>query len=482
MVESSGIRLGRGIRPGIGVLTLVLSSALAGTAPAQTTAPQIERDVRQPGRTTDTTVRGTETQRESLGPATRFEGRDVTFDEILRDPDNTDLNYAFALTQIRQGDLLGALSTLERILLREPNIPRVRLLYAVVLYRLNAVGEAERELDNVLKLQMDDGLRRELEYYRSEMARERKQTKFTAIVRLGWNFDSNRNVAPISRNVISSGAFVPGPREIGAHSLESLVVVEGEHDLGFQRRHRLIGAVTGFYDRSLRSERFTLGAADVRGGIALDFTPFEIRIQPHYRWAHLERDTVLSATGGSIRLDWLTKRDVSVFAFFEGEYQVFNGTANSPVSRFRTGAEWRGGAGVRWVVTPEHRVTLTAAGIRKEAREGFFDYSGAQVGVEHGWLLGRGMYLLSTVSWEGDWYDEADLVINATKREDHILRVRTIFGVPFATLTGWSDAPRPIRDIGISVGFEYTRAFSNIDNYRYHNYRVMGALTKRFDF
>jgi hypothetical protein len=86
------------------------------------------------------------------------------------------------------------------------------------------------------------------------------------------------------------------------------------------------------------------------------------------------------------------------------------------------------------------------------------------------------------VSWEGDWYDEADLVINATKREDHILRVRTIFGVPFATLTGWSDAPRPIRDIGISVGFEYTRAFSNIDNYRYHNYRVMGALTKRFDF
>jgi hypothetical protein len=60
--------------------------------------------------------------------------------------------------------------------------------------------------------------------------------------------------------------------------------------------------------------------------------------------------------------------------------------------------------------------------------------------------------------------------------------VRTIFGVPFATLTGWSDAPRPLRDVGISVGFEYTRAFSNIDNYRYHNYRVMTSLTKRFDF
>ena len=170
MVEASGIRRGRGIRQSAGV-SAALCIALAGTALAQTTAPQVERDVQRPGSATESTVRGSESQRESLGPASTFQGRDVTFDEVLRDPDNVDLNYAYALTLIRQGDLLGALSTLERILLRNPNIPRVRLLYAIVLYRLNAVDEASRELDNVLKLQMDGGLRRELEYYRSEVAR-----------------------------------------------------------------------------------------------------------------------------------------------------------------------------------------------------------------------------------------------------------------------------------------------------------------------
>lgn len=481
MVEASGIRRGRGIRQSAGV-SAALCIALAGSALAQTTAPQVERDVQRPGSATESTVRGSESQRESLGPASTFQGRDVTFDEVLRDPDNADLNYAYALTLIRQGDLLGALSTLERILLRNPNIPRVRLLYAIVLYRLNAVDEASRELDNVLKLQMDGGLRRELEYYRSEVARAKQQTKFTAIVRFGWNYDSNRNAAPLTRGIVSSGAIVPLPGEVDTHSLETFGRLEVEHDLGMQRRHRLIGSVTGLYDLSLRSDRFTLGAVDVRGGVALDFVPVEIRIQPHYRWAHLQDDTVLQATGGSVRLDWATKYGLHYFAFFSGEYQVFNATDASPSSRFRTGAEYRGGAGVRWTITPEHRVTLTAAGIRKEAREGFFDYSGAQVSLEHGWLLGRGMFLLGNVSWEGDWYDEADPNINTTKRQDNILRVRTIFGVPFATLTGWTDAPRPLRDVGISIGFEYTRAFSNIDNYRYHNYRVMGALTKRFDF
>jgi hypothetical protein len=482
MVESGEVRLGHGARPALGAFSAILFSALAGTAVAQTTSPQIERDTREPGRTTETTVRGSDTQRESLGPVSTFAGRDVTFEEVLKDPDNLELNYAFALTQVRQGDLLGALSTLERILLRNPGVPRVRLLYAIVLFRLNAVQEAERELDNVLKLQMDDGLRRELEYYRGQVKRSQQATKFTAIVRFGWNYDSNRNAAPLTRGIVSSGSFVSVPGEVETHSLETFARLEVEHDLGFQARHRLIASATGLYDLSLKSDRFTLGAIDVRGGIALDLRPIEVRIQPHYRWAHLEDDTVLQATGGSIRVDWPTKQDLHFFAYFQGEYQVFNATNRADVSRERTGAEWRGGAGVRWTIVPEHRVTLSAAGIRKEARAGFFDYTGAQVGLEHGWLLGRGMFLLSSASWEGQWYDEADPNINSTKREDNILRLRTIFGIPFATLTGWTTAPRPLRDVGISVGFEYSRAFSNIDNFRFHNYRVTGALTKRFDF
>jgi len=481
MVESNRVRLRRGLKPALSALSVGVCLAVSGHAWAQSN-PDVKRETEQPGRSTDTTVRSTESQRESLGPATSFQGRDVTLEEVMRDPDNADLNYAYALTLIRQGDLLQALSTLERILLKNPQQPKVRLLYAVVLYRLNAVAEAERELDTVLKFDMDEGLRRELEYYRGEVARQKQKTKFTAIVRLGWNWDSNRNAAPITRGLISAGGTATRPEEIDTHSLEGLARLEVEHDLGFQRRHRLIGSVTGLYDQSLRSNEFTLGAIDVRGGIALDLAPQELRIQPHYRYARLDDNSVFQAQGGTIRFDWPTRQNIFFYLIGAGEYQVFNATERAPSSRLRTGAEWRVTGGVRYVFNPEHRLTLAATGIIKDAREDFFDYKGVQVGLEHGWLLGRGMFLLSNVSWEGDWYDGADPNINATKREDDILRVRTVFGVPFATLTGWDTAPRPLRDVGISVGFEYTRAFSNIDNYRYHNFRVMGALTKRFDF
>jgi hypothetical protein len=454
---------------------------LAAPALAQT-GPDVTREVERPGRTTDAAIQGTDAQRDSLRPANPYAGRDVTYGEVLRDPDNVELNYAFALTQIRTGDLLGALSTLERVLLTHPNLPRVRLLHAIVLYRLDAAAEAEREMDNVLKFNMDSGLRQELEYYRARIARERRKTKFTAIVRSGWHWDSNRNASPITRGLVSAGGAATRPEEIDSHALENLFRLEVEHDLGFQRRHRLVGSVTGLYDLSFRSSRFTLGAIDVRGGIALDLAPDTLTIQPYYRYAHLDDESVFQAWGGTFRLDMPTKHDVFYFIEGSAEYQVFNATAISPVSDLRSGPEWRLGGGVRWVVVPEHRLTLSMTGIRKVARADFFNYSGLLVKLEHGWLLGRGMFLLTNVSWEGDWYDADDPNIGPIERHDDLVRFRSIFGVPFSTLTGWQTAPRFLRDIGVSVGFEYTRAFSNIDNYRYQNYRVMGALTKRFDF
>ena len=59
MVEASGIRRGRGIRQVLGV-SAALCVALAGSAVAQTTAPQVERDVQRPGSATESTVRGSE--------------------------------------------------------------------------------------------------------------------------------------------------------------------------------------------------------------------------------------------------------------------------------------------------------------------------------------------------------------------------------------------------------------------------------------
>ena len=56
------------------------------------------------------------------------------------------MNLRFARSQIARENIRGASATLERILLLEPGRPDVRLLYAVVLFRLDNTQDAEREL------------------------------------------------------------------------------------------------------------------------------------------------------------------------------------------------------------------------------------------------------------------------------------------------------------------------------------------------
>ena len=105
------------------------------------------------------------------------DGVDVTYAEVLGNPDNIELNVRFALTQIRQGNVRGAGATLERILLIAPNIAEIRILYAVVLFRLDNLDEAEREMKMVLELPLSPELRGQIDDYLAQIETRRKRTR-----------------------------------------------------------------------------------------------------------------------------------------------------------------------------------------------------------------------------------------------------------------------------------------------------------------
>jgi tetratricopeptide (TPR) repeat protein len=465
----------------------VAAAAGLGALLALSGAPAAQTDP-DPRRETERAVPplGPETEAERLAreAETRrlFEGRDVSYDEVLRRPDDLELNLLFARTLIRQGDLLGALAALERLLLVNPQQPRVRLLYAVVLYRLNALAEAERELDRVLAFQMPPGLRSELEHYRSEVRRQQRQTQFSLLLRLGYRYDSNRSAQPIDRFFDTSGGPVAAGGADPDHAFTSIVRFDVAHDLRFNRRHRLLGSATLFFDQSLRRDAFNARAYEISGGPSLDFNPVEVTLLPRFRQTYLGGSLGLSAGGGVARAEWTTRRDLAFFATFEGEDQVYNDSARFNRANLRSGVYLAGAVGVRWIVNPRHRLTATVGGQRKFAREDFYAYAGPALTLEHGWLLGRGAYVLTRASWNRDSYDAADPTISATRRVDNVYRIGTQIGAPFATISGWDDAPRPLRDVTFSAGFEYARTQSNVRNYSYESFRAMLSVTKRFEF
>ncbi len=60
------------------------------------------------------------------------------FDEVFRDPGNLDKSFRFAELAIKIGNYEAAISALERMLLVNPNLPRVRLELWVLYFRLGS--------------------------------------------------------------------------------------------------------------------------------------------------------------------------------------------------------------------------------------------------------------------------------------------------------------------------------------------------------
>src|SRR6201999_878009 len=100
-----------------------------------------------------------------------------TLEQVMQAPDDVDLNLAYARSMADSGHLLSAAAALERVLMAKPNAASVRLLYAVVLYRLDDLQGADAQLTQVDDAQLPPLERAELEKYRRVVNNERKDTK-----------------------------------------------------------------------------------------------------------------------------------------------------------------------------------------------------------------------------------------------------------------------------------------------------------------
>src|SRR6202171_5709579 len=76
---------------------------------------------------------------------------DAAFQETLNKPADLDVLFRFAGLATQTGALEGAISALDRMLLINPDLPRVRLELGVLYYRLGSYEVARTYLDSALK-------------------------------------------------------------------------------------------------------------------------------------------------------------------------------------------------------------------------------------------------------------------------------------------------------------------------------------------
>lgn len=409
----------------------------------------------------------------------------VTYADVLKDPDNIELSFRFARTQIGSGDLHGAVTTLERILMVNPNLAQVRLFYAIVLFRLENLDESDREFRTIAALDIPTDVRAEVEAYLARIRYLRQRTRYTASLSLGVHYDTNIDATPESDSVL----FIDIPIELdkGEEDDFGFLGIGGirvDHDLGYQERHELFGALTYYHDEQVSEDTFDLQSFAVEAGGVYRRGPWGVTITPTAFFTHLElsRETFFKDYGLDLRFERNFGPRLIVFVGARISDRDFEGIAENTAAALRDGRRIEGMAGASYVMSPTMRVTGDYLRFDKNAKADFFGYDRDQVRLSHTWLLAGGQFLLTNFTYQRDRYDEADIFISGRTRHDDIYRVRATYGAPLGFLIGAGKIWRGLEDVTLSGSLEYLKSSSNIVNFDYENMRVQGLFTKTWRF
>lgn len=413
---------------------------------------------------------------------------EVTYQQVLADPDNLDLNFRYAKSQVARGELTGASATLERILMINPDLSAIRLFYALVLFRLDNLDDAERELGTVLEAKdLPDGERSRVQQTLRAIRRKRVRTAWTVTTTIGWGADSNRNAAPSAKERMVFDIVLPVSgtsrprRDTHALYVQNLSVA---HTLGAQAGHQLIGSIDYFLGEQTTVDDLDIASFGVEGGGVIKLPRFTVTPTAHVGNLELSRESYLRSHGTNLRVDVPLGDRASAALEHRWTREDFLGISENLAAPERTGDRHNVLLAWKYLWRPTVQLGLEAGYENKDIR-GSADYNGYEGGsltASHTWLLGRGQFLLSSLTYTRNVYDEPDTAVSLRTRRENQLRARVAYGVPVELLIGAWTPEALVADTTAIVSFEQLRSLSNITNYQYKNSKIDLLLTRRFEF
>lgn len=187
---------------------------------------------------------------------------DEAFQEMLRQPANLDVLFKFATLASQTGDLEGAISALEGMLVIDNNLPRVRLELGVLYFRLGSYEVAHTYLEQALKTpNLPPEVKAKAEQFLAQIESKQQRWHLSGEAFMGWRYQSNANLGPGTSlvrlfgqpaNLNQSAVGSPDWGVVGS------LQVRHTYDLGTQDKATLETIFTGYANR-----QFQLSAANV---------------------------------------------------------------------------------------------------------------------------------------------------------------------------------------------------------------------------
>ncbi len=408
---------------------------------------------------------------------------DAAFAAMLADPANLDKIFKFAELANATGDLEGAVSALERMLLIDANLPRVRLELGVLYYRLGSFEAARTYLLAVLATKdLPQDVRGRAETFLAEIEKQRSPSKLFGTLMMGLRYQSNANAAPTG-NVRVGG--IPASLDDNATAdadWNAFAALNATHfyDMGTQHGDVWQTNVSAYGARQFKRHEVDVSLLSLQTGPRLVLLPRHLEgwsLRPYVALDYVALDdrTDYVAHGLSASLD--KKLGMGTLGFtFDWREREYNDTRRNAFNSERDGTELAGRATWDFVLTNWLTASATAGYSDYNARVNYESYGEIQLGLSLNVYFDfspfvkeqKSALVISGAHLRTD-YNKANPIIDPdVKRKDRDWRLSATGSLPLT------------ESISFIVQGGYTRRDSNLPNYEFDNWFGMTALAWRF--
>ncbi|MGE0154599.1 MAG: tetratricopeptide repeat protein [Reyranellaceae bacterium] len=408
---------------------------------------------------------------------------DAAFAAMLGDPGNLDKIFRFAELAVAVGDLEGAVSALERMLLIDANLPRVRLELGVLYYRLGSFEAARTYLLAALAApNLPADVRARAETFLAEIERQRAPSKLNGTLMTGIRYQSNANAAPTGTVRVGGIPATLDDNSTAASDWNVFVALNALHelDMGTQYGDAWETRAVGYATRQFERQEVDVALGSISTGPRFALLPkavegLSLRPAIALDYVMLDDSTDYTGYGVSLSLDKKIGRDV-IGLGVDWRHRNYNSTSDNVVNDDRTGRELSARIGWDFVFAQWLTGAVSAGYADYNARKAWESYGEIQLGLSFNVYLDFSPFvkeqktaLVIAGSHLRANYNKADPVVDPDeKRRDRDWRLSLTGSLPLT------------ESISLVAQGGYARRNSSLPNYEYTNWFGMTALAWRF--
>jgi len=409
--------------------------------------------------------------------------RQQLFQKMLVDPSNLDLAFEYAALSEKVGDLEAAISTLERMLVFAPGLPRLQFELGVLYYRLGSWSTSKSYFTTVLQQPLvPDDVRNSIGAYMATIETREQGSQSYGEVGVGLRYQTNANAGPDSPFVDIGGIeFKLDPGALGAADTNGYVTARFHNSMDLAGQGDRFDIDVSAYGALYKDEdQLNTGVIDVKFGpnynlAAINIDNARLALHGEVSAAILSGDPYIASAGfGADYIQTLDARTRLTISADMRQEEYFDSDLR-PNSSDRSGQRYTGGARMDYILTPDVALFTLLETTRAVTSVDYLSSwkAGATTGVIYSMKAPGGgkepWALTATAGFDREVADANDPVISLTDAE---VKDTAFLSAGLIVPLGESFV--------INSSLTYSISDSNYDLSNYDNTAVSVGLSKRF--